>query len=48
MGVPQDNASCAPDRLCELEHDMHQGGVIGGLPVAFGGLEANLFRGMNR
>ena len=32
---------------CQLENDMHQGGVIGWLPVPFCGLEANLFCGMD-
>src|SRR6266436_2978698 len=46
MGVPQDNASSKPGRLWELEQDMDEGSVIGGLCVAFGGIEVNLFRGM--
>src|SRR4029077_13620674 len=28
----------------QLEHDMHQSGVVGRLPISLGWLEANLFR----
>jgi hypothetical protein len=32
--------------LGQLKHNMHQGGVVGWLPIPLGWLEANLFRGM--